>query len=248
MKRIITYLFLSIVVSMVSKAENELLKGIEWTSPERTGITEIDALYDRADSLYECLQTFGDSVVYYDVKVVANSDTGDTIVCVVDGNNNIRSPKLAFGQYSTATSYCMNLTEKILNVSVSVKDATPAIKNLVKGISSNPIESASILLTFGGNSRKILKMCRIAGRSVKDMLAKFKEQRKRIKSYKQWKENLSRENKDAKFIDNDIPDCPLDRDDVILMSNEEYVEGLENAEREDGLISIEEMDAYENID
>lgn len=248
MKRIIIYLFLSIVAPVVSKADNELLKGIEWISPERTGITEIDALYDRADSLYECLHTFGDSVVYYDVKVVANSDTGDTIVCVVDNNNNIRSPRLAFSQYSTATSYCMDLTKEILNVSVSVKDATPALKKLVKGISSNPIEAASTLLIFGGNSKKILKMCRIAGKSVKDMLAKFKAQRKRIKSYNQWKENLSRENKDAKFIDNDIPDCPLDEDDVVLMNNEEYMAGLENAEREDGLISIEEMEAYESID
>lgn len=163
---------------IVSNNPKVLMEKIEWESPKRTNVASIDGIYDRGDTIYMHIQEICDSLVFYDVVKIANSDTGDTIVAVVDENGFIRSKYAAFNQYSTAAIAGLQLTADAVSLAA---DATTLGITLIL----NPAEVLSVenpkeaMKDFKKASKQLGSMSKI----VPNIFSAFKKQRNKIQYF-----------------------------------------------------------------
>ena len=77
------------------------VKAVNWHKPPKTGDKETDAIFDRQQEYYDIVKTTMDELVFYDVKLLKDTSTGDMFLAVVDENNVIRDKKKALEQYKS---------------------------------------------------------------------------------------------------------------------------------------------------
>lgn len=167
----------------VVKNPKVLMERIEWDSPQRTNVPQIDDIYNRGDSIYKHIQEISDSLVFYKVVKIVNSNTGDTIAAVVDENGLIRSKYAAFNQYTTATIAGVKLTGDAACLASDTK-------NLTKTLLFNPIERKKIFSVVKespaevlGNFKNASKQLGTMGKIVPNIFSAFKKQREEIRLF-----------------------------------------------------------------
>lgn len=201
------------------------VKKIKWKSPKRTQIKALDNLYDAGDELHASIMQMADSLVFYDVKMIANETTGDTIVAVVDDQGNIRSGYMAFKQYMSLANAGLTLVKDgkpIIENAIDVKDHIKEIVDL-----DNPLKSLSTIASATTAVTQIVQMYKTVST---DVIGDLLKQKKKIKAYIKSAnevESLS----DARL--REIPGVELDSGNVLSKSDQEILESINVAINED---------------
>lgn len=189
MKRTIVFCMLCILmvqpVSAQKRNPEKILKGIKWNSPKRTNIREIDAIYNRGDSIYKHILDMSCNLVFYDVKQIVNVETGDTIIRVVDDRGTIRGKKMAAMQYITATAYGLGLLNDTKGLVDDAKELTKKPGPAWDFLKKDPLGTG---LTFGTAISQIGKM----SKAVKGVTDAFKLQKRKIRFYIKEGENIGK--------------------------------------------------------
>lgn len=208
----------------------EFIAGIEWESPERTDYESVNAYYDKCDSLYTRLKDIGDKLVFYDVMMIANEETGDTIVAVVDDEGNIRSGYAAFNQYFQASLLGANLATYGMSV---ITNGTLVLTDLPNIVMSNPLKAASIAKAVKKVSKQTAKLAGVVPAITKS----FKQQKNKIRAYvKKADEVESLSDPSLRSI----PELALDESAVLVKSNQEITESLSQVQSEDEKYKLED--------
>lgn len=105
---------------------------LKWSKYERTDISSVDAFYAQGDTIYKHLTELADDMIFYDVRKIVNTTTGDTLVAVVDDQGNIRGGKAAFKQYLQAGFIAATILQDISSTIETGKSLKTNWKELVK--------------------------------------------------------------------------------------------------------------------
>lgn len=211
----------------------EFIASLDWEKPEETDFEAVNHFYNQSDSLYHFIKSLDSTMVFYDVKMVANAETGDTIVAVVDEEGNIRNGKLAFAQYANATIAATNLTL----YSAAVLASGTGLAGDLGSYISNPLKAVSTGKTLGKTMKKVKAMYGI----VPVMANAFKTQKTRIRTYLKQADQVD-DLSDPSL--RNLPDVVLDESAVLTKSNEEIMESLNRVAEEDKAF----MEDPENVD
>jgi len=211
---------------------------IKWDSPERVNIPTLDAIYDQGDSLYKHIKELGQEIVFYDVRMIANYETGDTIVAVVDEDGNIRSRYLALQQYMNTIDLAMAL---VSDGAILTRNALAVRKDISKIVNlKNPFESMAVISTATKAINQIRKMYGVVSN---DVVKSYIRQKNKIKKYIKQVDVVS-DLTDPSL--RHIPEVVLDNTAVLTKTDKEIMEGLGQSETEDAAIK-DSMDILEEL-
>lgn len=221
---------------------------LKWSKPEKANNATIDDYYAQGDTIYKHLKDLASDIVFYDVKKIVNTDTGDTLVTVVDSQGNIRGKEAAFWQYTNALNIAI-VTYEDLNKTIKLgKAIIKQHKELVKtddtikekgsggffgtftkiiNVAGGVAEDATLISKLKKAGEEMGAMYYLVGH---DLIKGFKEQRKKIRTLKKEISKPAITPYDPQL--RNLPDLPLG-DEVLSKSDKEILDGLANAEKED---------------
>ncbi len=184
------------------------VESIEWDSPERGDKEAFNAIYDSGDSLYAYTMALADSIAFYELKTIVNSDTGDSIVCLVDGNGVIRGTKSAWERTSASVTLISKYTIFGLG-----------LVNQVKAIPKRQLLSLDGLVMAGAISQILNMYTTVTG----DLLSGLKQQKAAIKAFDEYQKSVQSGNPDASLLDNtgfvyDSPENIISKSDAQILS------------------------------
>lgn len=209
----------------------ELVSSLKWTPNSREirkyGVKSLDAILVSGDSLYKHINEMVGTMTFYDVKMIANETTGDTIVAVVDDKGQIRDKYAAFMQYVTLGSVALTLGSDIGN---TISKARGLKKDWSQFFDKDNLEqSFTLSLTLG---TAIKQMTRMSSAVTKGLVGNFLKQKKKIGTYIKASANVT-DLSDPKL--RNLPGVDLTPDDTLTKTEQEITEGLEQAKQEEGI-------------
>lgn len=222
MKRIILILALATALLGVRAEESlnlqEWIKTVKWKSPNRTGISSIDEVYDMSDKLYESIKMMGDSVPMYSLRSIV--ENGDTVaIVVVDQNNKPYQSLSAASQMVSGGAYLTSITANAVSLSAKYVTLIADLPNIVK---SRGLASIGITKDVISTSKKV-------GKISKDLLPKLKDAYKKrgnpIKAYREAQSSMSADDGFVTTGFDQVPefepeDMPSDEELDILLQQE----------------------------
>lgn len=234
---------------------------LKWSKYEKTDIASVNDFYAQGDTIYKHLNDLASNMTFYDVRKIVNTETGDTLVAVVDDQGNIRGSKAAAYQYLQAGLIALTIADDIKGTYEIGKTLRKDWKKLLKtddaidsiGSSKrNPLAWVSVLggvaedLSLGKKLGKavdeMLEMSLVVARDLKDG---FANQRKKIKTYNNYTKQPEATPFDPPL--RSLPDLPLN-DDVLSKSDQEILDGLANAQKEDEAFVSEHGSIFDEQD
>lgn len=230
MKRIVILLLMaSLVFSAEAKKKKEekpnpdpksWITKLKWSDHEKTDIASVNSFYAQGDTIYKHLNDLAAAMTFYDVKKIVNTTTGDTLVAVVDDQGNIRGKKEASDQYVQAGFIALTIGKDIINTITKAKAIKEDWKSLVKG---DILKNISRGAELGKAIKEMTVMQYVVSR---DLIKGFETQRKKIALL------INHEGSpyDPGLIN--LPELSSD-DDVLAKSDQEILDGLEKAQKED---------------
>lgn len=242
-KILLLFLSLYVIQGLIAQDEKDRMvnpkdwiEKVVWDSPKRTNIPTLDAFYDRGDSFYKHIMEMGQDLVFYDVRMIVNSDTGDTIVAVVDEEGNIRSRYLAMKQYMSAINLFTTLGADGVKL---VHDGWEIRKNIKQIIKVNNIDNIFRTLSQTTTAlqavKQIMDMCSVV---ENDVMSGFKIQRDKIKRYIKQADIVT-DLSDPSL--RNIPGVVLDGTAVLIKTDNEIMNGMSQSD-------VEDMEIKNNID
>ncbi len=219
----------------------EIVSNLEWTvsvpKVSSFGLEPLTEFVEAGDKLNFDIRKMVGDMTFYDVKMVVNEATGDTIVAVVDDEGHIRSKWDAFVQYTEMLSVGAVMADNAINILSKGKGLKDNWKGLVD--TSDLARSVAMWKTLGTAAKQIGAM----NVAVKDgILGNFRRQQNKIAKYIKASANI------ADLSDptlRNLPGVELSTDDILLLSGENFTAELEEAKKKDE-ITMEGSD-YQSI-
>lgn len=209
----------------------ELVSSLKWTvktdEVKKYNVQSLNAVVESGDSLYKHINEMVGSMTFYDVKMIANEATGDTIVAVVDDQGNIRNKYAAFMQYVNLGSVALTLGSDIVN---TLSNARGLKKDISKFVDTKNLEqSLTLSLMLGTAIKQMSKMSKVVANGL---VGNFLTQKKKIGAYIKESANVT-DLSDPKL--RNIPNVNLNPDDVLTKSEQEITESLAQIKAEEDI-------------
>lgn len=209
----------------------ELVSSLKWTvktdEVKKYNVQSLNAVVESGDSLYKHINEMVGSMTFYDVKMIANEATGDTIVAVVDDQGNIRNKYAAFMQYVSLGSVALTLGSDIVN---TLSNARGLKKDISKFVDTKNLEqSLTLSLMLGTAIKQMSKMSKVVANGL---VGNFLTQKKKIGAYIKESANVT-DLSDPKL--RNIPNVNLNPDDVLTKSEQEITESLAQIKAEEDI-------------
>lgn len=160
MKRILIILAVAIsVLNAVADTPFDMqqwVKDLQWESPKRTGIKEIDNLYDQADQLYLSVKHMADSVPVYSMRSIV--ENGDTVAILVV--NQFYEPYDSWSaaeQWVTASKFLKEITDEAADLAGKYKQAGSNVTQIFKKLGFKAIPAGKDFTKVSGKVGKITK-------------------------------------------------------------------------------------------
>ena len=230
MKRIVILLLMaSLVCSAEAKKKKEetpnpdpktWITKLKWSNPEKTDIASVNSFYAQGDTIYKHLNDLASDMTFYDVKKIVNTTTGDTLVAVVDDQGNIRGSKAAFNQYVQAGKIAFTIGQDIISGLTRAKAIKKDWNSLVKG---DILKNISQGVGLGKAIKEMTVMQYVVSR---DLIKGFATQKGKIEALINHRGSPY----DPSLVN--LPELSSD-DDVLAKSDQEILDGLETAQKED---------------
>lgn len=218
------------------------MKKIVWDSPKRTKIQTLDTFYDRGDIFHKHIMDIGNELVFYDVRMIANSDTGDTIVAVVDEEGNIRSRYLAMKQYLSSIELFATL---IIDGKKLVHDGLDIRKNIKQIIKLGNSDDFIRTLSISSSTIKAFKQLKnMYSVVINDAQKGFEMQRDKIRRYIKQADVVT-DLSDPSL--RNIPGVVLDGTAVLTKTDQEIMDGIGQSETVD-MEMKNDMDILEELE
>lgn len=192
----------------------EMIDSIKWDSPTRetdSSYTNLNSMYDCADSFYTFIQSMPDSIPLYEIRRIYNAKKGDTILAPV----NIRTGEMRTSLDAT--------NQSLAGVTYALESMTWTLK-LTGWMAANAVQIAVDATPLGSKER------RKANKQITHFLRIFpiitktlKEQSHLMKAYKAQNESLSADDGPV----TSLPGVDLTSDVVMDMSDEEIAAWFE---------------------
>lgn len=230
MKYLIIFIMLLSAVAVEAKKEKkslqsmtpaELVKSLKWTvkqDPEQGNVESLNAIIVSGDTLYKHITEMVGAMTFYDVKMIANETTGDTIVAVVDDQGNIRNKYVAFMQYVTVGKIALTLGNDLVSTLSNARGLKDDWKKFVD--TKNLGQSLSLSLTLGTAIKQMTKMSKVV---TDGLINNFVNQKKKIGAYIKESANVT-DLSDPKL--RNLPDVNISPDDVLTKTEQEITESL----------------------
>ncbi len=205
-------------------------KPIEWVMPELTGDETFDDFLKECDTLYTRMQTIEKEVPFYEVRKIINTETGDSIVAVVDSIGTIRSSSLAYQQYLDAIESASNLILDFAVISTSTAAATTALPSL--GMKA---------FTYGKYIKTGGQLAIQCPAKLKEMIQKFTVQRNAIRAYKKDFDEKTGKIKDPSVNPDSLEALNLGEKAALNKSTEQIAAELADADKVNEGINIDDL-------
>lgn len=207
------------------------MSSLKWTvktdEVKKYNVQSLNAVVESGDSLYKHINEMVGSMTFYDVKMIANEATGDTIVAVVDDQGNIRNKYAAFMQYVNLGSVALTLGSDIVN---TLSNARGLKKDISKFVDTKNLEqSLTLSLMLGTAIKQMSKMSKVVANGL---VGNFLTQKKKIGAYIKESANVT-DLSDPKL--RNIPNVNLNPDDVLTKSEQEITESLAQIKAEEDI-------------
>lgn len=192
MKNVFQFVLLVMAIAMVvptslqaqKKKGKKEKKEYVWKMPELTKNKDFDTYLLTCDTLNSRIREYCDSIVFYEVKKIQQTDDEGNLVldengqpkeiyAVVDEENHIRGSKEAIFQYAdmilSGTSILLDMT----NITLLTASATTALPSL--GLNA---------FSYAKYLKAGPKLIQYGGQEIKEILQKCRTQAKQIRAYK----------------------------------------------------------------
>lgn len=257
MKRLINLMLLVLAIAVAAptsmqaqkkkeKKEKKAKKEFVWELPELTKNKDFDKYLLTCDTLNSRIRTYCDSIVFYEVKKIQETDANGNVImdengkpkeiyAVVDNENHIRGSKEAIFQYADMILSGTSIILDMANITVLTATATTALPSL--GLKA---------LSYGKYLKAGPIMAKDGAVEIKEIVSKCRTQAKAIRAYKN-SFTESGELIDPQADVSNLEGVNLNDVPTITKPSEELAQELEKAKQENANAKDADEDAFEDI-
>lgn len=216
------------VMPVQAKKEKKEKKEFEWKMPELSGNADFDKYLLTCDTLYNRINTYRDSVVFYHVVKYPEVDAlGDTIyqLKVQDQYGNYRGTGLAAMQYANLALQGTSLLADLVSITAETASATATLPSL--GLKA---------LSYGKYVKAGPKIVSMGTKEIKAIMDSVKIQRKQIRAVRQYYKLIEdKENPNAKADAKKILEVQLENVPEVALTEDEKKKAAEQEAADNAL-------------
>lgn len=151
------------------------VKAVGWKAPGMTGDEDIDEIFRKYQDYYNEVKEMMEDLVFYDVKLIKDTSTGDQLLAIVDKDNNI----MGLGEKVSQRIYAVPVYVEKLEKKLGFLDDAVII-------TKDPLRQKTATKKYWRAKKEFSKFRKVVETEV---TAEFKQQKEIIQLFIEWKKN-----------------------------------------------------------